>query len=308
MNGSINVVSELGVGTQFTIALPVTNQAPLKEKTKESEISEIIDVTDNEKPRKVIPLNDNAPVVLIVEDNRDLTEYLYDILTGEYQVKIASNGKSGLELATDIIPDIIISDVMMPVMDGIAMLEQLKKDIRTSHIPIIMLTAKADITSRLTELEKGANEYLAKPFHENELRVRIKNLIEMRERMQQHFASLTPNGAHLQDKSLLIENEFIRKIRTFMEENIATEEFDIQLLCREIAMSRAQLYRKFKALTGKSVYEYLRILRLHKAKELLLTSNLNVTQVCFDVGFNNLSHFSRIFTEEFGRTPSDFRK
>ena len=308
MNGTVSVESEPGAGTQFTITLPVTNEAPLKEKMTEIETLEFTDSAERFQINKLPPDNTSAPVVLIVEDNRDLTEYLQHILATEYRVVSAADGKSGLEQAFELIPDIIVSDVMMPVMDGIALLERLKSDIRTSHIPVVMLTAKADITSRLTGLEKGADEYLAKPFHEKELRIRLRNLIDMRERMQQHFASLTPYAAHLQDKSLKIENEFIRKIRAFMEENIAAEEFEIQQLCRQMAMSRAQLYRKFKALTGKSVFEYLRTLRLHKAKELLLTSTLNVTQVCFDVGFNNLSHFSRIFTEEFGRKPSDFRK
>ncbi len=308
MNGSVRAESEPGVGTQFIISLPVTNTAPLKEITSESEFAG----NPDEPARKLagIPIheNENSPVLLIVEDNKDLTEYLEETLTADYRVLLAENGKSGLEKAVEIIPDIIISDVMMPVMDGIAMLEALKKDIRTSHIPVIMLTAKADITSKLTGLEKGAEEYLAKPFNEKELRIRLRNLIDMRERMQQHFASMNPDQRHLQDKSLLIENEFILKVRSHMEENIASEEFGIQHLCHSVAMSRAQLYRKFKALTGKSVFEYLRILRLHRAKELLLTSGLNVTQVCFDVGFNNLSHFSRIFTEEFGKKPSDFRK
>ena len=308
MNGTVSVESEPGAGTQFTITLPVTNEAPLKEKMTEIETLEFTDSAERFQINKLPPDNTSAPVVLIVEDNRDLTEYLQHILATEYRVESAADGKSGLEQAFELIPDIIVSDVMMPVMDGIALLERLKSDIRTSHIPVVMLTAKADITSRLTGLEKGADEYLAKPFHEKELRIRLRNLIDMRERMQQHFASLTPDATHLQDKSLKIENEFIRKIRAFMEENIAAEEFEIQQLCRQMAMSRAQLYRKFKALTGKSVFEYLRTLRLHKAKELLLTSTLNVTQVCFDVGFNNLSHFSRIFTEEFGRKPSDFRK
>ena len=308
MNGTVSVESEPGAGTQFTITLPVTNEAPLKEKMTEIETLEFTDSAERFQINKLPPDNTSAPVVLIVEDNRDLTEYLQHILATEYRVVSAADGKSGLEQAFELIPDIIVSDVMMPVMDGIALLERLKSDIRTSHIPVVMLTAKADIISRLTGLEKGADEYLAKPFHEKELRIRLRNLIDMRERMQQHFASLTPDATHLQDKSLKIENEFIRKIRAFMEENIAAEEFEIQQLCRQMAMSRAQLYRKFKALTGKSVFEYLRTLRLHKAKELLLTSTLNVTQVCFDVGFNNLSHFSRIFTEEFGRKPSDFRK
>ena len=308
MNGTINVESKLGSGTCFTITLPVTNNAPLKEKISDSEIIDYFENTNHEHLRIHIHDTDNSPVLLIVEDNNDLTEYLYETLAADYQIKIASNGKSGLELAVEIIPDIIISDVMMPVMDGISMLEQLKKDIRTSHIPVIMLTAKADITSKLTGLAKGADEYLPKPFHEKELRIRLKNLIEMRQRLQEHFASMTPADSHLRDKSLIIENEFIRKVRSHMEDNIANEEFDIQNLCHEIAMSRAQLYRKFKALTGKSVFEYLRILRLHRAKELLLTSDLNITQVCFDVGFNNLSHFSRIFNEEFGKKPSDFRK
>ena len=170
-----------------------------------------------------------------------------------------------------------------------------------------MLTAKADIASKLTGLERGADDYLAKPFNEAELHVRLKKLVELRKVLLQRYASMEalPNS---NDKAIKIEDAFMLKIRGIMEAHLDNDQFGIQQLCKEIGMSRAQLYRKFKSLTDKTVNEYLISFRLFKAKEMLMNSDLNVSEVAYEVGFKNLSHFSRAFREAFGLSPSSIKK
>jgi YesN/AraC family two-component response regulator len=242
-----------------------------------------------------------------VEDSSDVVLYLQAILKYEYRIEVAGNGSIGLEKALEIIPDIILCDVMMPVMDGIELLEKVKNDIRTSHIPVVMLTAKADIDSRLAGLERGADAYLAKPVDEKELHIQLKNLIDLRKKLHERYASLE-NLPKTSDKYIQKEDEFMIKVRKVFEANLMEDEFGVSQLCSEISVSRAQLYRKFKSVSNKTVADYFKSLRLYKAKELLLTTNLNVTEVTYLVGFKNISHFSREFTYEFGKSPSEFRK
>jgi len=313
MEGTIGVKSEPLKGTTFTVQLPVTNKAAVKEMSGFSHLNERItlekasykksrlqnDETNPEKPEQ--------PILLIVEDSPDLVEYLSAILKDDYHIETARNGNEGLQKAFEYIPDIILSDVMMPEMDGIAMLGILKTDQRTSHIPVVMLTAKADIASKLEGLERGADEYLAKPFNEEELRVRLKNLIELRKALRQRYASMDPLPK-TDDKTVIIEDAFMMKVRSIMEAHLDNDEFGIRGLCLEIGMSRAQLYRKFKSLTDTTVNGYLMNFRLFKAKEMLLSSALNVSEVAYETGFKNLSHFSRSFKEAFGVTPGSIRK
>lgn len=195
----------------------------------------------------------------------------------------------------------------MPEMDGIEMLGKIKSDFRTSHIPVVLLTAKADIDSRLTGLERGADAYIAKPFNENELHIQLKNLIEQRKKLHERYASFAkfPDTAELAIKT---EDAFMIKVREILEKNIGNEEYDINNLCRELAVSHAQLYRKFKSISNQTIAGYFKLLRLHKAKELLSRPELNITQVAFTVGFKNLSHFSREFTQQFGQSPKELRK
>jgi YesN/AraC family two-component response regulator len=222
-------------------------------------------------------------------------------------VAVAVNGKTGLEKALEIIPDIILSDVMMPVMDGIEMLDKVKNDIRTSHIPVVMLTAKADINSRLAGLERGADAYLAKPVDERELHIQLKNLVELRKKLYERYASLDHIPATT-DKYLKKEDDFMLKVKRVLETNLEDDEFGITQLCNEMAVSHTQLYKKFKSLSNKTIADFFKTLRLLKARELLSTTNLNITEVTYAVGFKSLSYFSREFTREFGKPPSDFRK
>jgi YesN/AraC family two-component response regulator len=202
-------------------------------------------------------------------------------------------------------PDIIISDIMMPVMDGFAFLQKLKSDIRTSHIPVILLTAKADAESKLEGLEYGAEAYLTKPFVKEELRIRLRKILELRMVLQKRYGSFEADLD--MEAPAPVHDFFIAQVRETLKEHLDDEEFGIAELCRALGMSRSQLYRKFTALTNTTVSKYMRSYRLQRAMELLKKSDLNVSQVMLDVGLTNLSHFSRCFKEKFGVSPSKVR-
>jgi signal transduction histidine kinase/AraC-like DNA-binding protein len=323
LHGTISVESVKGKGSEFTVLLPVTCNAPM---STIPEVANLIKVTDDQYEKassseeplypsrsfenlfsvsSIVPAK--LPLLLIVEDSSDVVLYLQAILKYEYRIEIAGNGRIGLERALEIIPDIILSDVMMPVMDGIEMLEKVKNDIRTSHIPVVILTAKADIDSRLAGLERGADAYLAKPVDERELHIQLKNLVDLRKELHKRYAFLE-KIPETSDKFLKREDDFMIKIRQVLEANLIDDKFGIAHLCNELAVSRAQLYRKFKSLSNKTVAEYFKSLRLQKARELLFTTDLNVSEVTYLVGFKNSSYFSREFTHEFGKSPRKLRK
>jgi signal transduction histidine kinase/DNA-binding response OmpR family regulator len=312
LNGTISVESSVGTGTTFTVKLPVTRNAriEIQETLESDEILFTSGITSSnyfKSDSEPITSNGNLPILLVVEDSDDVSHYLAAILQNEYQVKRAENGKTGLEKALKLIPDIILSDVMMPEMDGISMLEKLKSDFRTSHIPVVMLTAKADIDSRLVGLERGADAYIAKPFNENELHIQLRNLIEQRRKLHERYASLS-QLPETHDLAIKTEDAFMIKVRQILESNLANEDFSIDHLCRELAVSHAQLYRKFKSISNHTIADYFKLIRLHEAKKLLSNSDLNITQIAFAVGFKNLSYFSREFTQQFGKSPKEMRK
>ncbi len=308
MKGEIRVNSKEGKGTEFAVVLPVNVTAKVSD---DHGISAILPETfDTVIPKPGTNLESEGypehsgekPLLLIVEDNSDVVEYLLTVLDKQYDIELASNGKAGLEKALKIIPDIILSDVMMPQMDGFEMLMQLKKDIRTDHIPVVILTARGDLDSKLTGLETGADHYLVKPFSEKELLLKLHNLLELRKNMQKQLGIL-PVKNHQGDPHFLQEKQFIEKINSYIDSRLDDGEFGISDIGDLLNMSRAQLYRKFSALTDKSIGRYIRSYRLHKAKEILETTNKNVSEAAFETGFKNLSHFSTSFREEFGFSP-----
>lgn len=312
-NGSISVKSTKGEGSEFIVMLPVSQNAVATDDigmgftpqyfAEYHQLLQEQEISNNFKNSETTHL----PVLLIVEDNPDLVQYLSAILNNEYKIEIAANGRVGWDLALQLIPDVIISDVMMPEMDGIEMLSRIKNDIRTSHIPVVMLTAKADSDSRLTGLEKGADAYLSKPFNQKELLIELKKLIELRKKMYERYAFFEKQPQTIAAGTNM-EDLFMLKVRKVLEENLEDSEFGITQLCGELAVSHTQLYRKFSQLSNQSVASYFKILRLHKAKEMLANPEMNISQAAFAVGFKNLSHFSREFTREFGKNPSEFRK
>lgn len=310
--GEIFVESKLGKGSIFTIHIPITNNSRKThfdfQLTKHKD-TQIVDTKQEINENQSSDINQKQFLnLLIIDDNLDVASYLKSLISKYYNVFIAHDGIQGLEKALQIIPDLIISDVMMPKIDGFSLCKKLKNDIRTSHIPIILLTALADQDSKLDGLDMGADAYLSKPFNTKELFVRINKLISLRKSLQRHYISIIRDKSLVQqDKNFNTEEKFINKVRRILEENLSNEDFGIHQLCETLAMSRSQLYRKFSSLTDLTVHQFIMTLKLQKAKELLLTSNMNVSEVAYDTGFKNISHFSRVFKKEFGHNPSRFK-
>lgn len=310
MKGEIRVRSQEGKGAEFTVSLPLLNTANvsidhgISTINPESVDAGIPKTAASSGRGTLLKKQDNLPLLLIVEDNSDVVEYLRAVLEDHYNIELAWNGKDGLEKAREIIPDLVLSDVMMPLMNGFEMLEQLKADIRTDHIPVVILTARGDFDSKLIGLEHGANQYLVKPFSERELLLKLYNLLELRKKMQKQLGSLPfirPNeNAEYKQETL-----FMKRLNALIENELHNEDFGIHDICLSMNMSRAQLYRKFSALTDNSLGRYLRSCRLLHAKTLLEKHGRNVTEAAFESGFRNLSHFSTCFHEEFGCAPNE---
>lgn len=313
LEGDIQVTSEINKGSTFTITLPIHQKAQLIPEEASLSLSprplnpEVS--LGKRKPANTRWADDlsELPLVLVIEDNEDVIQYLEACMEDLFRVATAMDGQQGIEKAIEMVPDAIISDIMMPQKDGYEVCDTLKNDERTSHIPIILLTARADAESRLSGLRKGADDYLTKPFNEEELLIRLNNLMTLRQKLQARFQN--PNNIPpIKETELKIEHEFLQKIRHEMEAHLSEEDFGIVHLCRAIDMSRTQLHRKIKALTSYSTSQYLRKIRLQKAKELLETTELNVSEVTFKVGFRYPQNFSTAYMEEFGTQPSKTSK
>ncbi len=308
MNGNIQVDSQVGKGTTFSLQLPISNLAPFNEEIETNSDSIITSTpiaTDNAtSTEEIVPQQTDLPSVLIIEDNADVAHYLKACLKNDYQLFFAQNGQEGIDQALERIPDLIVSDVMMPLRDGFDVCQTLKTDERSSHIPIVLLTGRADIESKLKGLSQGADVYLAKPFNKEELRLNLFNLLENRRKLQARYSNFQ-SSKKVAKKT--IEDDFITKVRDIVIKNIDNDNFGIPQLCKALLMSRTQVHNKIKALTGKSTSLVVRMIRLQKAKEILETTELPITQVAYEVGFKHSSHFSRYFTEEFGVAPSQIR-
>ena len=314
MEGRIELVSEAGEGTTFTVWLPI-RQTALKENVEELDIP-IPDLSQGDieslaeiEPLSPAALKDKGLQVLVVEDNRDVRHYLVMLLQGQYQVFIAKDGQEGADKAFELIPDIIISDVMMPKKDGFELCRELKTDFRTSHIPVILLTSKNSVESRVQGLKEGADAYLSKPFNHEELFVRIQKLLELRRKLQDRYLSFSelPTTEPAKEEKFVLEDEFIARLKGVIEANMHLSSFSVPSLCREMGVSRSLLHRKLKALTNKPTSHFIRLVRLERAKELLRNPSLNISQVAYEVGFSDISYFSKCFTEEYGLSPSGYR-
>jgi len=245
------------------------------------------------------------PLVLVVEDNPDVTTYICSFLNHDYRIVTAISGKDGWDKTLDKYPELIISDVMMPEMDGFELCEKLKSDENTSHIPVILVTAKADLNSRVEGLEYGADDYISKPFEARELQVRVKNLIEQRQRLKEKFSrAIEIKPGEIAATSM--DEQFITRLMDIFEDHVSESDFSTEDFAREVGMSRSNLHRKLQALTNQPTHEFLRTLRLKRAAHLLQKSAGTVAEVAYAVGFNNLSHFTKIFREQFGKPPSQY--
>lgn len=304
LNGKIEASSQEGKGTSFRVFLPITQKANPGRTDAPANIQSFL-FGKQDPVKKERRAAANLPIALIVEDNSDITEYLQICLEGSYRTISAVNGQEGIDLALEQIPDLIVSDVMTPKKNGFELCEILKQDVRTSHIPIILLTAKSDIESRIAGLKKGADDYLAKPFNEEELLVRMHNLLAIRRKLQERYQNIYERPLpKVKTAPPSIEDAFILKIKEILEDRMTDLQFNLDDLCDELHLSRSNLYRKIKALTGRSPAVYIRSLRLQKAREILLSSSLSVKKVAYEVGFSDPSYFSKSYTDEFGESPS----
>jgi DNA-binding response OmpR family regulator len=252
-------------------------------------------------------LEDDRTSILIVEDNFDLREMIKADLKDTYSILEAANGKTGFKLAEEKIPDLIISDIMMPEMDGYELSHKIKTNEKTNHIPIILLTARAATEDKLAGLETGADDYLIKPFNSDELKIRVKNLIKIRQQMREKYQTqmlIKPSEIVVPSS----QKVFIDKLTSQIEKNISNESFSVEILSEEIGLSRAQLHRKIKAITNQSPSEFIRNFRLQRAAELLKQDAGNIAEIAYKVGFNSQAYFTKTFQEIYSVTPLDFKK
>ncbi|MCB9288986.1 MAG: response regulator [Lewinellaceae bacterium] len=308
MEGDIEVKSQLKKGSEFIVSLPIRNQGPLeewKEETLETEPRDEATAADITPP---VSARGSSPLLLIIEDNQDVVYYLQSLLQEEYRLLVAQNGAEGVELAIETVPDIIISDVMMPEKDGFEVCHELKQDEHTSHIPIILLTAKSDMASKKEGLQTGADAYLAKPFDREELFIRLQMLIEIRQKLKEKYQNVSLGSVPDTEIRNNPELQFLQKLEGVLQENLDNEDFRVYPhLCRAMLMSRPQLYRKIKALKDMSPSDYLRLYRLREARQLLLQTDEKVGDIAAKTGFRDPSYFTKAYTSEFGETPSETR-
>ncbi len=315
--GNISVRSQVGEGSSFTVELPLraaskhdwrnlSDESAKMAKTRSKELlsksyqESIPSVAENVHP------TEEQPVLLIVEDNEELLDYMAMQFQADYQVIKTVNGKMGLQKAIETIPDLVVSDVMMPVMDGIAFSKALKADERISHIPLILLTAKAGEASKLEGLQTGADDYLTKPFNGAELQARIKNLMEGRKRLRERFGreiTLQPGDMAITSA----DEKFLQRVMAIMADHLEDTDFTLESFEKAVALSHVQFYRKLKALTNHAPGEFLRHYRLQQAAILLKGQQGNVSEVAYAVGFNSLAYFTRCFKGFYRQTPSEYQ-
>lgn len=327
-HGEARVESELGKGSDFIVVIPreqegdsqvihndvdivdnsVNASAPTGKNVVDESVLQYIDDGDRShgKVQQLVSENTNRPTVLVIDDNTDIRQYERTLLQDEYVVLEAADGKEGLAVALKEVPDLVICDVMMPVMDGLELTEQLKTNTATSHIPVIMLTAKNLEEHRAEGYEHGADSYITKPFHSKVLLARIENLLRQRQLLKNLYqgskeAEKEISEAHLEDR----DRQFLKQLQAIIQKNLSDSEFGVEDMGQQIGLSRVQLYRKVKAMTGSSVVDLLRKARLAKARRLLETRSMSVSEVAYEVGFSAPSYFTKCFKEEYGMLPGD---
>jgi signal transduction histidine kinase/ligand-binding sensor domain-containing protein/DNA-binding response OmpR family regulator len=317
MHGTITVESETGKGSTFTIKIPVSKQAFAEHEIDksgqayESSLKEKVAILHEQINRPSIIENDdvNVPVekILVVEDNIDMRSFICSNLSHYYQVLEARNGKEGYEIAKKEEPALIISDIMMPETDGISMMKKIKNNLYTSHIPIILLTAKGKIEDQLKGIKEGADDYIAKPFNMEVLIAKVKNVIELRKKLRTRYSALEEVPSEELTNSNL-DNDFFEKVNETVEKYYTDPSFDVDHFASEMYVSRSQLYKKLKAITSLSANDFINVYRLKKSTALLKTGNMQVSEVAFSTGFNDPKYFSRIFKKFYQCSPSEFVK
>lgn len=316
-NGEVKVESELDKGSDFIVVIPrmqangtvvIDDDAEDNQSFADESALQYIDDGDKHKGRvqQVVSENTDKPTVLIIDDNNDIRQYERTLLQDNYFVLEASDGKEGIEVAKKEVPDLVICDVMMPVMDGLEFTEQLKTNTATSHIPVIMLTAKNLEEHRAEGYAHGADSYITKPFHSKVLLARVDNLLKQRNLLKNVYQSSKEaeqevEASKLDDR----DKQFVKQLNTIIQQNLSNSEFGVEDIGKEIGLSRVQLYRKVKAMTGSSVVDLLRKARLAKAKRLLESRSMSISEVAYDVGFSAPSYFTKCFKDEYNMLPGD---
>lgn len=316
-HGSISLQSEKGAGTAFTVSLPLghahlqpeemVQEPPPPLNTYEDVkiyTSDLTPVESRDETEKA-PVKDAS--ILLVEDNDDLRTFLKQRLSNRYDVREAENGEAGLAAAFDTIPDLIVSDIILPGRSGLQLTEIVKQDLRTSHIPVVILTAKGRIEDQIEGIKTQADAFIVKPFNLEYLEETIKNLLKGRALLREHYSSELPMETRANSANKL-DRKFINEFTAIVENNIPNENFTIDEICRAIGISRVQLYRKVKALIGYNINDYILAVRLQKAKYLLANENLSISEVAFRVGFASGAYFSTVFKAKFSMTPSEYKE
>lgn len=319
-HGEVRVESEPGKGTCFIVLLPRQQEGFVEEPQpaaadKSSSFSDdgsLQYIDDGErhggKLQQIISEHDEKPTILIIDDNNDIRQYERTLLQDYYFVLEASDGREGLEIARKEVPDLVICDVMMPVMDGLEFTQQLKTNTATSHIPVIMLTAKNLEEHRAEGYEQGADSYITKPFHSKVLLARVENLLHQRAHLRQLFAQGAAEGKETEEEVSRLDDRdkaFVKQLHDIIKSNMGNSDFGVEDIGAEIGLSRVQLYRKVKAITGSSVVDLLRKARLAKARRLLEANSMNISEVAYEVGFSSPSYFTKCFKDEYGMLPGD---
>ena len=305
--GTIEVHSEKEKGTEFKIILPLGNRHLNISNTKSKINQDIYEqISNGDIGKETFDDNiSNKKTVLIVEDNSELRNYLRNELKKDYKVKLAINGKEGLKMTVKFIPDLIISDVMMPIMDGFEMCHKIKNDLRVSHIPLLMLTAKGMQIDRVKGIDSGADVYLNKPFNMNVLKSHLTQLINSRQILfNKYYNGVSEN--ELKNTNSL-DKQFITNILDYIHENINNTALNVENLADELLISRSKLYRKIKALTGLTANEFIKKIRLEKAKQFLENSDYSISEISFKVGFSSPSYFTKCYKIQFGILPTDVK-
>lgn len=313
-NGKIEVQSERNKGTTFLVNFPLKPIEGNQENTfliDPSNMHQQVAPTPNQPLEKITPLDKNAYKVLVTEDNPELRQFICNELATTYQVIEASNGAEGIEQALKQVPDLIITDIMMPQTDGFSLVKTLRQATTTSHIPIIILSAKASPESKLKGLEIGSDDYLTKPFSSKELLLKVRNILRRKEQLWQVFQqSLRKPHVPLEPSQVTVtsmDEQLLRQALEVVEAHLSNTDFDVTFFCKEMGISRSSLYHKLKALTNMSTTEFIRSIRLKRAASLLQQKSGRIEEIAFQVGFNDISYFNRCFKKQFNLTPKQYQ-
>lgn len=319
--GEILVSSEPGKGSSFKIILPVGKKSYKKDeisrepqKGPSPELLETYQKIHEQSRKSYYPksssLNDegkDTPLILVIDDNKDMLSFIRHELNTEYRIEEAQNGKEGVKMSIDHIPDLILCDVLMPEMDGLEFCTYIKNEVKTSHIPIILLTAKSAEEDQISGLLSGADDYITKPFNAEILKAKINNIIKSRKLLWEKF-KLIPDASIKDIGYSSYDEQFLVKLNEVITQKFTDSELELKDIVREVGMSQAQLYRKIKSLTNLTVNEYIYSVRLKEAAHLLKSTTFNVSDIAYKVGYKNASHFTKSFRKHFGKSPSEYRK